>query len=172
MAPRSATHPPRTRRAAACLAAALLCACQADRRLIVTSQPPGAEVRLDGTRVGRTPYEHPFLHYGTRRVSLYLDGHLAESRVVELEPPWYGRFPVDLFSEVLLPLGWKDFHRVHVNMVPGTGTIAQPDLESVLERAESLRRGMPEGPRPQPPPPASELPTPPPPPGEEPPRPR
>jgi hypothetical protein len=131
----------------------LIGACQARRSLLVTSVPPGAQCRLDGELQGPTPVEIPFEHYGRRRVTLYLDGYLTDSRVVDLRPPWYGYFPFDILSEVVLPVGWRDQQRVHVVLEPGMDTIPEPDLQSVLERAESLRGAGPEGPvekRPQP----------------------
>jgi len=136
----------------AALAFALLAlACQAERRLVITSEPPGADVRLDGAPVGKTPLRIEFQDYGTRRVTMYKDGFLTHSQVVEVRGPWYARFPIDIFSEVLLPIGWKDVHRVHAQLEPGQGTIPAPDLRSVLDRAERLRRAGPEGPPPLPP---------------------
>jgi hypothetical protein len=118
----------------------LLSGCLAQRELVVTSEPPGAEVRIDEEYKGRTPLTLPFTHYGKRRVSLYLEGHIASSEVVSLSPPWYGRFPLDIFSEVLIPVGWHQTVRHHVELEPGTGKIPAPELNLVLERAESLRR--------------------------------
>jgi len=129
------------------LALSLLGACQAQRLLVVTSEPPGAAVRLDGVDYGTTPVEIPFLHYGTRRVSLNLDGYLSDSQVIVVKPPWYGRFPIDLVSEILIPVGWKDVHQVHAVLKPGRGAIPPPDLAGVLERAEELRRAGPTGPQ-------------------------
>ena len=132
------------------LVAALLAltACQAQRTLVVTSQPPGALVRVDGIDYGATPVEIPFLYYGTRRVSLNLDGYLSYSEVIKMQPPWYGFFPIDFFSEILLPVGWKDRHEVNAVLKLGEGTIPAPELADVLERAEELRRAGPEGPAP------------------------
>jgi hypothetical protein len=115
--------------------------------LIVTSEPSGARVLLDGTEIGQTPLTEPFLHYGTRRLTFYLDGYLTHSEVIEMRPPWYGYFPLDLFSEVLVPFGWRDEHRRHAVLERGSASIDEPDLESVLLRAESLRTAGPEGPR-------------------------
>jgi hypothetical protein len=129
-------------------AALALCACAVRREMVITSQPEGAEVRIDGEPTGRTPLRLPFDHYGTRRFTFYLDGYVTDSQVVELSPPWYGVFPLDIVSEVLLPVGWRDRHRIHADLVPGTGAIPPPDLDSVLERAEQLRRAGPEGPPP------------------------
>jgi hypothetical protein len=115
--------------------------------LIVTSEPPGARVLLDGTEIGHTPLAETFQHYGTRRLTYYLDGYLTHSEVIEMEPPWYGRFPLDIISEILIPLGWRDEHPHHAILVRGSSTIDEPDLESVLSRAETLRTAGPEGPR-------------------------
>ncbi len=123
-------------------------ACQARRTLTVTSQPGGAEVRLDGRHMGTTPVEIEFQHYGTRRVALYLDGYVSHSAVVELRPPWYGRFPFDLLSEVLVPVGWRDGHALHATLEEGQSAISVPQLQSVIERSEELRRAGPEGPAP------------------------
>ena len=121
-------------------------ACQAQRSLRITSVPSGAQCRVDGEILGTTPVELKFVHYGGRRVTLYLEGYLTDSRVVELSPPWYGYFPFDILSEVLIPVGWQDRHQLQVVMQPGLDTISEPDLQSVLDRAESLRRAGPEGP--------------------------
>ena len=134
-------------RAALSVTALALSACVAQRELTVSSDPPGAEVRLDEEHVGFTPVEIPFTHYGKRRVTLYLDGYLSRSDVIDLKPPWYGRFPLDIFTEVLIPIGWKQHEQHHVLLERGSGKIPAPDLRDVLDRAEAMRRAGPEGPR-------------------------
>ena len=131
---------------AAVIGALLASGCQAQRRLVITSDPPGAEVRLDGRIIGVTPHEERFLHYGVRRVTLYKDGYLSYSEVVEIRGPWYTRFPVDFFSELLVPTGWEDRHEFHADLEPGRSKILTPVLDGVLARAERLRRSGPEGP--------------------------
>ncbi|WP_419191808.1 PEGA domain-containing protein [Engelhardtia mirabilis] len=131
---------------------ALLAGCRVQRTLTITSEPPGAEVRIDDELVGNTPMVLPFVHYGTRRFTFYLDGYLTLSTVEKIEPPWYGRFPIDLFTEVLPPLGIDDDHPIHARLVSGEESRTLPALRSVLERAEILRRAGPAGPRRLPPP--------------------
>jgi len=146
---RAATVRHASRPARACLlvgATLALASCAVRRELVITSQPEGAEVRIDGEPTGRTPLRLPFDHYGTRRFTFYLDGYVTDSQVIDVAPPWYDYFPLDIVSEVLLPFGWRDRHHVHAEMQPGTGAIPPPDLESVLHRAEELRRAGPEGP--------------------------
>ena len=144
--PGSRPGSPRPLAAGALVAAWLAAACQVQRELVITSQPAGAEVRVDGEAVGRTPVNVPYLHYGTRRVTFYLDGYLTQSRVVELSPRWFNVFPLDLVSEVFVPVGWKDLRPIHADLEHGSGAISPPALEGVLERAEVLRRSGPEGP--------------------------
>ncbi len=130
----------------ACLAA-LLGGCRTERTLSVTSNPPGAEVRLDDQAVGLTPVRVWFEHYGTRRVTFYLPGYRTRSDQIRLGPPWYLRFPLDVVTEVFLPFGWKDRRVYHVDLVPGEEVMSLPSLRSVIERANVLRQSGPEGPR-------------------------
>jgi hypothetical protein len=125
-----------------------LASCSATRELEVVSRPPGAEVRVDDVVVGTTPLKLAFKDYGTRRVTLYVPGYLTHSELVELDPPWYATFPLDIFTEVLFPVGWHHVQRYEADLVAGTGSIATPELEDVLARAEALRRAGPEGPEP------------------------
>jgi hypothetical protein len=135
-----------------CLASSVLltlvaCAsCAAQRELVILSQPSGAQVRLDDQIVGWTPYTTSFEAYGTRRVTLYRGGYRSVSRLIELHPPWYGRFPFDIFSEILIPVGWHDRKVVDLQLEPESGAVTEPDLEAVLLRAESLRMATPAGP--------------------------
>jgi hypothetical protein len=137
----------------AVLALALLAAspgCASERHLVVLSDPPGATVRLDNEVVGVTPLDHPFAHFGDRRLTLYLDGYRGQSRALELRPPWYARFPVDLLTELLIPVGYRYVQVERFELDPEVPTVSLPDLEETLRRAESLRRGGLTGPRPMP----------------------
>jgi hypothetical protein len=48
-------------------------------RLVITSKPDGATVKIDGVEVGSTPWSGE-VKPGTRKLSLALDGYLAEDR--------------------------------------------------------------------------------------------
>lgn len=124
-----------------------LVGCRSSRVLKITSDPPGAEVRLDDRLMGTTPLEVPFLHYGTRRVTFYLEDHLTTSRIVDLEPEWYSAFPADYLSEVIVPVGTTYEKALHAELEHGSGGIGDADLKSVLLRAESLRHAGPSGPK-------------------------
>ncbi|MBK7643160.1 MAG: PEGA domain-containing protein [Planctomycetes bacterium] len=125
--------------------------CAAQRTLTVVSDPPGATLRIDDRVVGPTPYTEHFSDYGTRRITLYKAGFRSRSEVVTLNAPWYARFPIDIFSEIVFPLGWKDPHVVKLGLEPVKGEVTMPDLSPVLERAEALRLAGPDGPSQLPP---------------------
>jgi len=140
------------------LALAVATGCRAQRVLQVTSDPPGASVRLDGEALGVTPLRHEFQYYGIRRITLRLEGYCTHSERIELRGPWYARFPLDIVTEVLVPMGWKDRRHFHVDLMPGDEVVAPPELRSVFERVEILRRAGPEGPIDLPPTRSRELP--------------
>ena len=122
--------------------------CQARRELLINSDPPGAQIRLDDTLLKeKTPASIPFKDYGVRRVTLYLDGYVTYSEAVHVSPPWYGYFPLDLFSEIVIPVGWHDRHRLRVKLVPGDTLVKSPDLVKVMQRAEDMRHAGPQGPQ-------------------------
>lgn len=104
-------------------------------------------MRLDDEAVGVTPVAVPFEHYGTRRVTFYLQGYRTQSELIDLDPPWYSRFPLDLVTEVFLPIGLRDRRKYHVELVPGEEIMSLPSLRSVIDRANVLRQSGPEGPR-------------------------
>ena len=115
-----------------------LCACGARRSVLIESDPAGALVRLDDEVIGTTPIDHPFVHYGTRRVTVYLPGYRTWSELIPLEPHWYGRFPLDLVTEVLLPLNLRDQRKVEVQLVADDGSDGDGDADAFLERAGNL----------------------------------
>jgi len=132
--------------------------CAPRRILKVRSDPPGAPVRLDDETVGVTPLELRFYHYGVRRITLQKEGYRTLSEEIELKPVWWSRFPIDFFSEVLLPFGWRDKRRYQATLVQGTEEMSMPNLRSVITRASVLRNAGPEGPRDLPAPQPLELP--------------
>lgn len=135
--PERGLDPRRCRPLPALLALVLLLpACRTKRVLRVESDPPGAVVRLDEERIGTTPLEHEFVHGGRRRLSLYRPGFRTWSRRVDLRPPWYARFPLDVLTEVLVPLGLEHEYEYDVRLPVDTGELNEtPVLEAYLTRA-------------------------------------
>ncbi len=108
------------------LLVAMLCTGCVERRIYVRSEPPGADVYIDGEKVGQTRAEtHPdgpfyveFAYYGTREYTLRKPGFQTQSGTVQLKTPWYEYPPVDFFAEVLAPWIIVDRHEINVKLEP------------------------------------------------------
>lgn len=140
---------PRRVIAAALLPAIAAAGCAVDRRLRIATQPAGADVFVDGRSLGSAPVEYVFTHYGVRRIRVEHAGFQPLEQVFEIDAPWYGAFPFDLFSEVLIPL-WREDHReLSVALQPkGVGGEDSEELAMKREaaavlRAKALRRWIP-----------------------------
>lgn len=121
--------------------AVLLCSCRTRRVLAVESVPPGALVRFDEEIIGHTPLEHEFVHYGKRRLTLYLPGYHTWSERLDLTPPLRARFPLDVISELLIPVGRTDRRPYHVELQKDRGEEDgdQVRVDTFLERAWARR---------------------------------
>ncbi|HKE01518.1 MAG TPA: PEGA domain-containing protein, partial [Planctomycetota bacterium] len=86
-----------------------LASCTVDRRLRIETDPPGADVIVDGLALGRAPLDLHYAHYGTRRVRVEMRDREPHEVLVPLEAPWYGSFPIDLFTEILVPIWRTDY---------------------------------------------------------------
>lgn len=125
------------------IAACLMCGC-VERRIYLVSDPPGADVYVDGEPVGRTrPADHKdgpfyvnFVYYGPREFTFRKPGFETVSKTVKLDAPWYEYPPIDFFAEVLVPWNIVDEHNVDVKLAP-----AKPaDLDQLLQSAEQFRK--------------------------------
>lgn len=138
---RPSIHPRAPRTAAAALLALGASGCVGDKVLKIDSRPTGASVRLDDTLVGVTPLELPMEHYGRRRLALYKEGYRTYAEPLTLDPPWWARFPVDIFTEVLLPLGLDDVREIEIDLVADTGTEARAATADFMDHALRARAG-------------------------------
>lgn len=136
---------PTARRSAvllATLALTLLPAC-VTRRLLVESEPPGAEVRLDGHLVGTTPYQETFLSYGVRQVDLRAEDSLRHVQEYTLVRPWWQVFPFGVLADLLWPADLLDEHTLKVELLPrGTAATTWKDAEDAQARFRRVRQQM------------------------------
>jgi hypothetical protein len=107
-----------------------------ERYLRIDSDPAGARICVDGRDVGDAPVDVPFVHYGTLRIDAWVADRPGVTQTVELVPPWYQRFPLDLFSELLDPFTHVDRHDRIVTIPEAEAS----DREGAESRAQSLRR--------------------------------
>lgn len=72
-----------------------------ERRLMISSNPPGALVYLNDQEIGRTPVEVPFTWYGTYDVRLVQEGYQTLQTQMTTERPWWDSPGPDLFAEAI-----------------------------------------------------------------------
>ena len=139
---------PRAARAAVLLAAsvAALTGC-ADRRLVITSDPPGARVWVNDVDVGRTPTQAEFTYFGVYDVRVQKEGFETIITSVKAEQPLYEYPPFDLAAEAVGARTRVEWHFA-LQPVPETTQPAAEFEQGVLERGRELRtqlQGEPQG---------------------------
>lgn len=120
-----------------------------ERKLLIRSTPSGAPVWLDEQLVGKTPLDHPFKHYGHRRLRVGplrdehdVVTHQEKELTVRVAAPWYEVFPIDFFSEVLWPGTLVDEHTVEVTLEAppaDAGGHGEEAAERLIKKAEAFR---------------------------------
>jgi hypothetical protein len=105
------------------------------RKINVESEPPGATVWVDGQKIGETPCSMDFTHYGTREVILRKDGYETLTALEPVEAPLWQWFPVDIFTELLLPVKLSDERAFKFTLNPRTET----DTQELMKRAKQFK---------------------------------
>jgi len=137
------------------LACASLSGC-VERRFVIESLPPGAQVLRNGQSIGFTPADDSFVYYGKYDFTLIAAGYETLHVVQPVRAPWWEIPPLDFITENLIPFKIRDIRRFRYEMQP-LQAVAPAD---VLQRGEGLR-GQSQGlgdPRPVPVPPATAAP--------------
>jgi PEGA domain len=104
-----------------------------ERRFYITSDPPGALVRLNGVEVGVTPVEVDFTFYGKYDVQLEKAGYEPLTTTADAKSPLYDKPGFDFFAEIS-PARFKSDIRWHFTLEP-----ENDDPDAVVERARSMR---------------------------------
>ena len=95
--------------------------------------------------VGETPVTIPFTYYGTRKITLEktdADGKLIYERKIvyeKISTPVYQYFPLDFFSEIVLPVDIKDEHFFTYRLDPLNQPPTAEIQKNVIKNAEELR---------------------------------
>ena len=111
-----------------------------ERLISVRSDPPGANVLLDGDPVGVTPVEIRYDWYGTRDITLELRGYRSVTRRVGLSPPWWQIFPLDFVTDLLLPFRLTD--RTEIQFMMEAEAYGPAETEKLKGRADELRQKL------------------------------
>ncbi len=106
------------------------------RRMTISSNPPGAIVKVDDVEIGRTPVSTSFVYYGTRKIQLSKAGFETLTVLQPVPTPWYQWPGIDFFSEHFAPGKINDDRLFSYNMEPA---VAVPTYQ-LLERAQELRQ--------------------------------
>ena len=118
------------------------------RVLLVRTEPSGADVYINGQKVGRSPVEHEFHFYlpmdiEVRKYNAREGGYRAVHRVKDPKIPWHQHFPLDLLTEFLVPWPIRDVHEVDIPLERETRTFSTPADEEELERKiEAIRQSF------------------------------
>jgi len=131
----------------ACIAVfslALLTGC-VERALVITSEPPGANVTVNQQFTGVTPFVVPFKHYGVYDIWIEHPGYEENDRMVKFYPlhvgepvkaPAYQYAGADFITEVMLPATLHDRRGLHYVL---ERVDQADDISDVLARASDLR---------------------------------
>jgi hypothetical protein len=116
-------------------------------------------VLRNGQPLGQSPVDDHFVYYGTYNFTLILDGYETLHVQQKIPTPWYEYFPLDFFSENVLPCKIRDLRRFHYKLEPRR----MVNTDELLKEAQNLRnRGISIRPPDTSGPPPTPAPTPPP----------
>lgn len=106
-----------------------------DRRFVIESNVPNAQVYINNRSVGAAPAHAPFEYYGYYNIELVHPDHQRETRRVHVRAPWYAYPPFDFLVEVLWPFPVEDVRRYNFELTPAVKT----DPAELINNAEGLR---------------------------------
>jgi hypothetical protein len=122
------------RRLSLLVVAALLTGC-VERKFVIESSPPGAQVFRNGVPIGFTPVDDYWIYSGEYDFTLVKDGYETLHAREYIKPKWYQIPPIDLIAEAFIPHRISDVRRLHFQMQP----LRAVRSEEVLGRAQDLR---------------------------------
>ena len=124
-----------------------------DRKFVIESNVPNAQVYIDNKSIGAAPAYSSFEYYGYYTIRIVHPGYETIVKRVHVVAPWYAYPPIDFLAEVLWPFHIRDTRRYYFELYEAT----QSRTDDILNAADALRqRGMtlPPPDRPAEPPPA------------------
>ncbi len=128
----------RTVRLAAVLTGLAAAGC-VDRRFVIESNVPNAQVYIDNKSIGAAPAHAPFEYYGHYTIRIVHPGYETLEQRVHVAAPWYAYPPFDFLAEVVWPFHIRDTRRYNFELYQAT----QTRTDDILNAADALRqRGM------------------------------
>jgi hypothetical protein len=123
------------------LFAVLATACAAgcvERKFVIESNVPNAQVYVDNRSVGAAPAYVPFDYFGHYTITVIHPGYETVVRREHATAPWYAYPPLDLLADIC-PFPIRDTRRVYVELHEAP----QVRTDEVLQRADALRARAP-----------------------------
>ncbi|MBS3734319.1 MAG: PEGA domain-containing protein [Phycisphaerae bacterium] len=105
-----------------------------ERKLQLTSDPPGATVWVSGVEVGTTPVTTPFTWHGEYEIIVRHEGYDTVKAARNVPPRIYEVPPLDLLS-ALAPWTYHDTRHFHFTM----NKLDLPDDAELIDSARRMR---------------------------------
>jgi len=112
-----------------------------DRRFVVESNVPGAQIYVDGEPIGPSPADGWWEYAGYREMIAVAPGYEPLVERVRFKAKWYEYPPLDFVAEVLWPFRIEDVRRVKLNLEPSrpvNQTTLIGDADSLRSRSAML----------------------------------
>jgi PEGA domain len=106
-----------------------------DRRFVVRTNVPGAQIYRDGTALGPAPVDARYDYTGYYEFRAVAPGYEPLVERVKFRPKWYDYPGLDLIAEVLWPVRIEDVRTVNLTLIP-----AKPVQTDLLIQQADLRR--------------------------------
>jgi hypothetical protein len=106
-----------------------------DRRFVVETSPPGAQVTIDGKAIGPSPADGTFVYPGRYEFRAVAPGYEPLTKTVRFRKKWYDYPGLDFVAEVLYPGRIEDVRRVPLVLEPARDV----DPSRILADADAIR---------------------------------
>ncbi len=107
-----------------------------ERRFVIETNVPNAQVYINHRPAGAAPAHLPFEYYGYYDISIIHPGYEPLQQRVRVTAPWYAYPPFDFLAEVVWPFPIRDVRRYYFELQPAV----QVRPEELIERSEALRQ--------------------------------
>lgn len=111
-----------------------------ERKISITSEPPGAVVWVNDVEIGRTPAETDFTFYGEYDVRVKLEGYEPLRTHMAAEAPLHEYPPFDFFATIA-PWDHSTTVKWHFVLEKRAEDVKDPEAteRELLERAKEMR---------------------------------
>ncbi len=113
-----------------------------DRRFVVETNVPGAQIAVDGTPLGPSPVDSQYLFAGTYVFTASAPGYETARVPVALKAKWYQYPPFDFIVEVLYPGRIEDVRTVRITLDEARPK-SEADLLGAADRVRQRGQSLP-----------------------------